>query len=187
MNIGKREIGFFVLMIALLAGSYHFGFSKLEDRRTSLRQEIARRQGVLDDLSRSTRDIADIEARTTALAKAIDFFEARLPREKEVADILRRVTDMAEAQHLASRSFVPMKVVVDSNYRELPIDITFSGNFSNFYSFMLQLEQMPRITQIQQMTLRKIDDRDGEMQADLRLSIFFESADSNAAPIVSIH
>jgi hypothetical protein len=39
---------------------------------------------------------------------------------------------------------------------------------------MLQLEKLPRITRIGQMNLQKINGHDGEMQAQLTVSIFFE-------------
>jgi len=49
-----------------------------------------------------------------------------------------------------------------------------SGDFNGYYSFLLQLEKLPRITRVTQMNLQKISDRDGEMQAQMTLSIFFE-------------
>ncbi len=58
--------------------------------------------------------------------------------------------------------------------------MSLSGDFNGFYSFMLQLEKLPRITRVGQMNLAKINDRDGEMQAQLTLSIFFEPDTRNA-------
>jgi hypothetical protein len=49
-----------------------------------------------------------------------------------------------------------------------------SGDFNGFYSFLLQLEKLARITRVTQMNLQKIDEHDGQMQAQLTLSIFFE-------------
>ncbi len=52
--------------------------------------------------------------------------------------------------------------------------MSLQGNFNGFYSFLLQLEKLQRITRVTQMDLQKINDRDGEMTAALTLSIFFE-------------
>jgi hypothetical protein len=52
--------------------------------------------------------------------------------------------------------------------------LSLSGDFNGYYAFLLQLEKLPRITRVTQMKLEKINDRDGEMQAQLTLSIFFE-------------
>ena len=48
------------------------------------------------------------------------------------------------------------------------------GDFSGFYEFVLQLEKLPRLTRITQMNLSKIHNHDGDMEAKLTLSIFFE-------------
>jgi hypothetical protein len=52
--------------------------------------------------------------------------------------------------------------------------LSLQGNINGFYSFLLQLEKLQRITRVTQMDLQKINDRDGEMQARMTLSIFFE-------------
>ena len=56
----------------------------------------------------------------------------------------------------------------------------YHGNFNGFYTFLLQLEKLPRITRITNLTLQKLQDKDGEMQASMTLSIFFE-ADGNGS------
>ena len=58
--------------------------------------------------------------------------------------------------------------------KQQPIQLSLSGDFNGFYSFLLQLEKLQRITRVTDMTLQKINDHDGEMQAQLTLSIFFE-------------
>ena len=59
-------------------------------------------------------------------------------------------------------------------YSEQPIEMSLSGDFNGFYEFLLQLEKLRRLTRVTQMDLTKITDRDGEMQAQMTLSIFFE-------------
>ena len=50
-----------------------------------------------------------------------------------------------------------------------------SGDFKDsFYAFMLQLEQLPRLTRVSKMDLKKISERNGQMEAQVTLSIFFE-------------
>jgi hypothetical protein len=56
-----------------------------------------------------------------------------------------------------------------------------AGDFKGFYAFLLQLEKLPRITRVSQMKLEKIDDREGEMTAQMTLSIFFEPEAASAS------
>ena len=55
------------------------------------------------------------------------------------------------------------------------IDMTLDGNFVGFYSFLLALENQPRIMRIGKMELRTEEKNlDGNVSADFELSIFFE-------------
>jgi type IV pilus assembly protein PilO len=174
MKFGIREIIFVALMVALLGGTYVFVFSKTNAKRESLNADIASMQKRLADLHAATAGIEDMNAKIDELSHAIDFFEKKLPKEKDVGDMLPQFWDMAKTNSLQSKSVKPDKPEVGPSYCELPIQMSLSGDFNGFYSFLLQLEKLPRITRITQMNLQKINDRDGEMQAKITLSIFFE-------------
>jgi type IV pilus assembly protein PilO len=81
---------------------------------------------------------------------------------------------MAEANSLATKTVRTLKSERFAGYSEQPIQMSLSGNFNGFYLFLQQLEKLPRITRVTNMTLTKINDRDGEMQASMTLSIYFE-------------
>src|SRR5205814_7599570 len=94
--------------------------------------------------------------------------------EKDVGDILQQVWDMAKTNSLQTKSVKPDKAETGPNYSELPIQMSLSGDFNGLYSFLMQVEKLPRITRITQMKLDKNKDRDGEATVQLTLSIFFE-------------
>lgn len=88
--------------------------------------------------------------------------------------ILREVWQLAEANQLQTKTVKPSKSERGPSYSEQPIEMSLSGDFTGFYSFLLQLEKLPRITRLGKMNLQKISDHDGHMTAQLTLSIFFE-------------
>jgi Tfp pilus assembly protein PilO len=49
------------------------------------------------------------------------------------------------------------------------------GNFSSFYSFLLELEKLPRIIKIRELKLDKEKITEGQISADFILSIFFQN------------
>src|SRR5204862_4771263 len=108
------------------------------------------------------------------MQKVINFFEYKLSKEKEVEEMVKEVWQMAEANSLQTKAIKTAKSERGANYSEQPIQMSLSGDFNGFYSFLLQLEKLPRITRVTEMNLQKINDRDGEMQAQMTLSIFFE-------------
>jgi Tfp pilus assembly protein PilO len=181
MKSGVGQLLFAVLMLGLLAASYFFVFQPASAKRAARQAEISEKRKVLTDLRQATAGVKDWEIKLTELGDAIKFFESKLPQEKEVDKLLKEVWQLAEANHLQTRTIKTLKAQRFAGYSEQPIQVSLSGEFKpGFYSFLLQLEKLARITRVGQMKLEKINARDGEMQAQLTLSIFFET-DGHAA------
>jgi Tfp pilus assembly protein PilO len=88
-------------------------------------------------------------------------------------------------QRLGVKSLRTDKAVAAAQYSEQPIKMVIVGDFDGFYSFLLDLERLKRITRMNQMQLKRIQNDEGQMQAEITLSIFFDpSGDNskNAAP-----
>ena len=126
--------------------TYFFVFSKAN--------EDARHAGGHPDASnaswptceQATAGIDDLNDKIDELQKAIKFFESKLPQEKEVDKILKEVWQMAEANSLQTKTVKTLKTERGPSYSEQPIQMSLSGDFNGFYSFLLQLEKLPRIT-----------------------------------------
>ena len=174
MKFGLREIIFVVVMLGLLGSTNYFVFSKANKKKQDLLADIHTKQAALSNFQQATAGIEDLNNKIDELQKAITFFESKLPQEKEVDKILKEVWQMAEANQLTTKTIKTMKSQRGPSYSEQPIMLSLSGDFNGFYAFLLQLEKLPRITRVSQMKLEKINDRDGEMTAQLTLSIFFE-------------
>ena len=174
MKFGLREIVFLSLMLALLGGSWWFGFRKVEARREVLLAETAQKQRELTELRQATADVDDLGRRIDDLQAAIEFFESKLPREKEVEKVLRDVWSAAENHGLEIKRFETLPPTRSSHYSEQPIRLELGGDFEGFYAYLLELEALKRITRVTKMNLKKVQDRSGAMEAEMVLSIFFE-------------
>lgn len=178
MKFGIRELLFFALMVGLVVAS-SFVLQKSRAKTQAMRADTATKQRELADLKQSTAGIVNWTQKFAELKQAISFFEGKLPQEKEIDKILKEVWQMAEANALQTRTVRTMRTERGASYSEQPIEMSLAGDFNGFYVFLQQLENMPRITRVTQMTLNKITDRDGAMQAKLTLSIFFEPDTGN--------
>jgi type IV pilus assembly protein PilO len=173
MRFGIRELLFTVVLVALVAGATMM----LRERATRRAEAVLNhdeKQRALINLREATAGIDDLGRQIDELEQAIAFFESKLPQEKEMDKILKDVWQMAEANSLQTRAIKTLRGERAANYSEQPIQMNLSGDFNGFYAFLLQLEKLARITRVTQMNLQKINDRDGEMQAQLTLSIYFE-------------
>jgi type IV pilus assembly protein PilO len=173
MKIGR--LLFVVLMIALLGGGYFFVFKPATAKRLARQADMEAKRKALTDLRSATAGISDLERKIDDLQKAIKFFESKLPQEKEIDTVLREVWQLAERNNLTTKSIKTLHSERLAGYSELPVQVGLSGDFRGYYAFLLELERLPRITRVTQMKLEKISNREGEMTAQLTLSIYFEA------------
>jgi type IV pilus assembly protein PilO len=181
MKLGVRELLFVCVILGLLACTYQFIFKKAASRRADLKADTERMEGQLANLRQATAGVEDLNKMVSDLEQAIKFFDSKLPQEREVDKILKEVWQLAEANTLTTKTIKTMKAEQNASYNELPIQLALSGNFYGYYSFLQQLEKLPRITRVTHMNLTKINDRDGDMQAQMTLSIFFEPDNKSVA------
>jgi Tfp pilus assembly protein PilO len=176
MRLGLRELIFLMVLISLPIAAYFFVFKPRNTQIEESRAEIQSKQSKLEKLQNATRNIDDLGKEIDKLTEAIVVFEQKLPAQREVEVILQQVWEIASKHALTPKSVKTDKPVPAAQYAEIPIYITIVGDFDGFYSFMLELEKLKRITRIPEMTLKKaVKGTDNQMQADFVMSIFFES------------
>ena len=157
------------------------GFGKIIKHDQELASQIETRERALHELERSTTGIDDINNKIKDLQAAITFFESKLPAKKEVDGIVDQVWKIAQANSLQTRTIKNGKEEHTANYSEQQIEISLAGDFNGFYLFVQQLEKLPRLTRVSDMTLTKVSERDGEMAAKLTLVIYFEPSGDNGS------
>jgi len=181
-----RQGVFVLLLLGIVVGAWYFLFNprNLEDRQ--MRQEIAAKQRQLQKLNRATATIGNLKEEIANLDKAIQFFQSKLPNEKEMDKVLKEVWRLAESNNLttkgiyATRSNGPSQFVpAGATQIEQPIKMEFEGDFMGFYSFLIALEAQPRIMRIREIKLEPgnhgSNDKEGLVKASVMMSIFFES------------
>jgi type IV pilus assembly protein PilO len=188
MKLGSRELIYFALLLGVLVGSWWFGFRPMEARAVELTIEADAKRGKVEQVRAVMRQVEDedLTGKLDELQKAIAFFEQKLPRAKDVEDVLHDVTASAEGCGLGVEEFEELRVRHEAAYSEQPIRLKLTGSFESFYQFLLKLERLPRITRLTDMELRKLETRgqrgitQGDiMEATLTLSVYFESGTTN--------
>ena len=140
------------------------------------RAAVDNRRAQLVKLERVARRINNLQQEVGRLEGALAFFENRLPQEREVDVILREVWVIAEAKSLTPRSIRCATPELQARYNSQPITLTVEGPFGGFYEFLVGLERLPRLTKIRQMQISKSPMKEGIVQAELLMDIFFEKS-----------
>ena len=174
MKLGLREVIFAAVMLGMLGASYFVVFTKQDAKRKAKEEQRDVKQRALLDLDTASASVRDVEKKIKELQNAVTYFESRLPQVKEMDKVLKEVWQLADQNGLRTQTVKTPRSQRMNGYSEQTVELNLSGEFTGFYEFLLKLEQLPRLTRVTKMNLTKITDKDGEMQASVIMSIFFE-------------
>lgn len=174
MRFGLRELILLVILLAMPASSYWLVFRPQNEEIEQAEREIEHKMAMLEKLQSATNRNATLEEANEEIREGIAAIEERLPTDKEIETIVREVSRQAIECGLEQPGMTSGTQVRGSLYWEQPIEMTLKGDFEGFYAFLLTLEQMPRITRVPDMNIKRSKDKDGHLEADFTLSIYFE-------------
>lgn len=193
MRIGLRELVFFIVLLAVPVASFIWVFKPRNAEITQARVEIEAKQTKLNTLAKVASKIDDIGLEIEKGQESVQMIEAKLPNEQDVEGILEQVWQIAKRNKLVVKSVKSDKPVPAALYMELPLKMEMTGEFDGFYEFLLELENLPRITRLHQLKLERVDAKaearmtkeeaqevpPGGMKAEFTLSIYFQPQGSN--------
>ncbi len=190
MRFGIREIIFLIVLLAVPVASFIYVFKPRNEQISSAKMEVEQKEQRLNQLREMTTKLEDIGREIERGRESIEVIEAKLPSQQDVEVVLEQVWQLAKANHLAVRSVKSQKIVDSATYRELPLKMILEGSFDGYYQFLLELENIPRITRVHEMKLLRLGGTQtetgdnatpGAMRAEFTLSIYFE--DSSGATV----
>jgi len=175
MSSTTRKAIFFALLVGLAVVGYHFMIQPANKHLAAAKQRVEAKLSRLSDFEKATARAQDLSKQMAQVDEAISFFEGKLPPTSEIAGVLRHITDITQKQGLKSKLVEPQKLKETSGYVEQPLRLELEGNFTAFYSFLLELEKLPRIMKIRKLDLSKMKDSEGQIAADFVVSIFLQN------------
>lgn len=185
MRFGVREFIFILVLMAVPVASFFLVFKPQNERINQARQEILVKQTQMDRLAAITDRLDDLGLAIANGRESIQLIEQKLPDEEGVDDILQRVWQIAKRNRQTVKSIKSRKKVPAAYYMELPLEMVMEGNFDGFYQFLLELENLQRITRIHDINIERLDHKRtssdeeiaaGMSRAEFTLSIYFETS-----------
>lgn len=174
MRFGIRELVLLAILMALPLSSWWLVFRPNNQKIEQAEREIELKREMLQKLQTVTSRSDSLEQATAEIATGIDAIEARLPSDREIDDVVRQVSALAVENGLNQPGMIAKPPVRGTLYMEQPIEMTITGDFKGFYSFLLDLEQLPRITRMPALEIERSKDVDGHLKAEFTLNIYFE-------------
>jgi type IV pilus assembly protein PilO len=175
MSSGARKAIFFVLLLGVAYGTYKYMIKPANKALALKKAEVEKKLVKLTEFEKATLAAKDLGKQLEQLQEAITSLESKLPPKSQIDKVLRDVTVIAQKQGLKPKTIRTLKKKDNSGYIEQPLNMELVGDFNSFYSFLLELEKLPRIMKIRDLKLRKQKENEGEISSDFTVSIFFQN------------
>ena len=175
MNSGVRKLVFTFLLLGLSFAAYVYMIKPANKTLKEQKQMVHNRQVKLQELEAATATAKDLSKQLERVEEAISVFESKLPPSSEIHKVLESVTVIAQKNGLTPKTISTLKQNNNSGYVDQPLKMELHGNFRSYYSFLLELEKLDRITRIRELTIKKRSKHEGYTEATFVVSIFFQN------------
>ena len=147
--------------------------------------------GQLMQAVRRTNDLSAEVAEVQKLRASLEKVQTRLETARgELALVHRRIPDdldtegfLKDLNSVAARNKVvivrvrPGEITEQGSYRDAPVAVEATAKFSNFYSFISALRDMPRLATVEDVDVRADDDELCHISLMLKIYAYKEMAD----------
>lgn len=170
-----RKVVFFVLLLGVAVVGYQYMIKPANQHLAEVKNRVDEKFAQLAKFQQTSAAAEDLTKQLGQLQEALGVFESRLPPKSQIHEVLEQVTVIAQKEGLHPKTIRTLNDKINSGYVEQPLKMELVGNFSSFYSFLLELENLPRIMKIRELNLEKQANGEGLITADFVVSIFFQN------------
>lgn len=182
MNMLARQVAFFAVLVAVPVGAWAFVFQPRNAEINAARNDVEVKLAQLEELREVEAINEDLEFTLEQLQGALTDLRARIPDAAGIEDVLRRIAEIAAENQLVVRSFKRENTVPSAHYTEMPLKTVIEGEFQGIHRFLYDLEAMPRITRILDLSIERpgmmTRSRDqlpeGHVSAEMTITIYAE-------------
>lgn len=144
-----------VILAAIIGALAFFLYFKPKDQDLkSLRAEREKLELEVQDLKVKKQQLDRVEAELTGMKATLKQLEVIIPEKKEIADILRKIQQLAFDSRLEIVKFAPRGEIRKEFFAEWPIPIEVTGNYHNLATFFDRLSNFSRIFNVEEFLIR---------------------------------
>ncbi len=160
----KIKLAIAVACVVLPLGLFYFIFYmpnvdaivRLEGQQDTLRTAIKKAEKAANHLD-------EHKAAMDETRKKFDQLSTLLPKQKEIPDLLRNISDLGKGAGLDFISFIPGAETPRDFYAEIPVNISIRGPYHNLGFFLDQVSKLDRIVTVNNVNMSSPRKSGGEM------------------------
>jgi Tfp pilus assembly protein PilO len=101
----------------------------------------------------------------------LEEFDRQLPDEKRIYDLLVEIDNLAQRNSVQLEGITPGKLEKGTLYSRVPLAISANSKFRDFYTFLFQLENIPRITMTEGLRVTSLL-KENRCKIEMDLTVF---------------
>lgn len=170
-GLSRRNKILLMILLPLILVALFVSFYLLPgiDKLNKLRQESNSLQEKINEANKLAAKYEELKALNEQLKKKMEYLYALLPKETEVSDVLKKVSEIGLQKGLVVTLWKPKeKTVHQSNeIYEIPVEVGMKGKYHIFGTFFAEITNIERILNLKKMELKRGDKDPTMLNANL--------------------
>jgi Tfp pilus assembly protein PilO len=151
--------GYLILAVVIFALAFFFYFKPRNEEIQDLREQREKLEKEVQVLKEKKKELDKIEAELVVLNATLRDLEQIIPQQKEIAEILRRIQQLAYDSRLNVLKFQPRGEIKKDFYAEWPINIEISGTYHNLGIFFDKLSKFARLFNVNNFAITALNNQ----------------------------
>ncbi|MFW6160031.1 MAG: type 4a pilus biogenesis protein PilO [Acidobacteriota bacterium] len=149
-----------LVLAVVFFGLFFFAYFKPKNNEIAdIKAERIKVEEEVIKLRAKKKQLDSIEEELKTMNATLNELEAIIPQKKEIADILRRIQQLAFDSRLNIARFTPRPEIEQEFYAESPISIEITGSYHNLAIFFDRLSRFSRLYNIEGFSIKALSDQ----------------------------
>lgn len=155
LPLWQKIAGLVGIVVVIIGGYVYLGLMPLlddigrEEVKVQQQQEdLIANQKLASDLPRKKEEFARLEVQLKAAL-------SMLPKKSQIPDLLESVSRAGVDSGLEFTTFSPKNEKAQPLYAEVPVDVSMTGTFRQFLTFLKRVGELPRIVAVKNLDMNK--------------------------------
>ena len=162
-----------LVMVTMVGGFLLFGFRPASQRQGHLKSELVSRSHQLEQNQARAQNLPILAMEVDRLRLKLERFNKKLPKTTELGEFIRDLTQVSQQYTVRKLVHQPGTVKRQDLYGEIPITMSFEADFQNVFSFLRQLEDMPRLIRVKNLSVKCKDPKLGHVDVNMAMNSYF--------------
>lgn len=138
---------------------YQFYYKERREKVNLLKEEVKKLELEIQRYSPYLNRMETLNKQIAVRREFLETVKGIFPDEREVPEVLKKITELAKRNGLEVLVFKPEKEVQKDFYNEISMRIELTGDFKNIVAFLNEVQRLPRLVVVNGIELKVTKER----------------------------